>query len=242
MSANSQMLSNPGQPMTAAMHYGKTMVLYTAQESVQAVVDGAPPGPNGRLFIVEVGDPTEVPWEAGRFILDHLGYTGVVKVDELDVRNEKGKKVGVEYDVEKAHADSLEAGRVHDEARWARYISDMMDDYVSRKDGKQKAVPQPPAPMLRIMERRGYKLGDYGIKPLGFEDPVAQANQAMKAENDALRKQMADLLNRVNAMEGKDVQTQAEVDNSTGNSGTGGTGRAGRGSSGTGTGSGRKRP
>lgn len=208
MSANSQMLSNPGQPMTAAMHYGKTMVLYTAQEAVQAVVDGAPPGPNGRLFIVEVGDPTEVPWEAGRFILDHLGYTGVVKVDEIPVTNERGKKVGVEYNVEKAHADSLEAGRLHDEARWARFISDMMDDYVSRRDGKQKAVPQPPAPMQRIMERRGYKLSDYGIKPLGFEDPTVLANDAMKAENADLKARLARLEKLVG---GDNVQTEGKA-------------------------------
>lgn len=228
MSSN-VMISNPGLPMQASMHYGRTMVLYTAQEEVKCVVDGAPPGPNGRLFIVEVGDPTEVPWEAGRFILDHLGYTGVVRVDEIDVRNEKGKKTGVEYDLEKAHADSLAAGKVHDESRWARFISDMMDDYVNRRDGKQKAVPQPPAPIMRLMERRGYKLGDYRIKPIGFEDPTVVANQAMKDENEALKKQMADLLNRVQAMEGANVPKKEEGSADTGKSGRGsGTSSSGR--------------
>jgi len=224
MSSMLGMVPNPGLPMSAPMHYGKTMILYTAQEKVEAVVDGAPPGPNGRLFIVEVNDPTEVPWEAGRFILEHLAYTGVVKVDEIETRDAKGKRTGVEYDVEKAHAESLALGEQMDRVRWQRFVNDMMDDYVSRKDGKSKAVPQPPDSILRIMKRRGFKLDDYGIKPVGFEDPTA-------AENKALREQLAELSKRLTAMEGKDVQTResgngGEPDTSGGKPGTRGRRRS----------------
>src|SRR5882672_2948122 len=121
---------SPGLPMTAAMNYGKTMVLYTAGDKVEAVVDGAPIGPNGRLFVVEPLDPTEVPWEAGRFILEHLGYTGVVMVDVLETRNARGQLTGTEYDTEKAHTESEEKLLLFDQQIWQQFVSDMMEDYV----------------------------------------------------------------------------------------------------------------
>jgi hypothetical protein len=187
------LISNPGQPQTAAMHYTSSVVVYTAMEKVECVVDGAPPGPNGRLFIVEVDDPTEVPYEAARFMLEHMTHTGVVRVDEIIETDARGKRTGVRYNVEKARAESMELGRQSDEMRWQRFISDMMEDYVSRRDGKNKVVPPPPAPILRIIERRGYKLSDYGINPVGFQDPTMVANQAIKDENSLLRQQMAKL-------------------------------------------------
>jgi len=116
--------------MTAGMYYGKTMVMYTAGDRVEAVVDGAPAGPAGRLFIVEVNDPTEVPWEAGRFMLEHLGYTGVVRVDEVEVRDERGRRTGTEYDIDKAQAESAAKLLAYDQLIWQQFISDMMEDYV----------------------------------------------------------------------------------------------------------------
>ncbi len=195
---------SPGLPMTAAMHFGQIMVLYTAQDKVEAVVDGAPPGDNGRLFTVEPNEPTEVPWLAGEFILNHLAYTGVVRVNERPVLNTKGKKVGVEYDVDGAHTASLKLGKEQDAIIWQRYISDTMDDYVSRRDGKSKAVPEPPERIKRIMARRGYKLSDYGIKAQGFEDPGVVAHEQMVDENTALKRQIADLAKRLVAIEEAD--------------------------------------
>jgi hypothetical protein len=191
--ASPGLIPNPGLPMTAGMYYGKTMVMYTAGDRVECVVDGAPVGPNGRLFIVEPEDPTEVPWEAGRFMLEHLGYTGVVRVDVIETRNARGHLTGTEYDVEKAHAESVEKSRLADQTIWQQYISDMMEDYVARRDGKNKAVPPPPRRITRIIERRGYKLADYGIKPIGFEDPVDVKTREMESENKTLKAQMAEL-------------------------------------------------
>jgi len=186
-------IPSPGLPMTAAMHYTSTMVLYTALDRVETVVDGAPPGPNGRLFIIPVNKPTKVPWEAGRFILDHLGYTGVVRVKEEETVDEDGNVIGLSYDVESAREESLTKGKEHDEMRFRRFVADMMADYVSRKDGKSLAPPPPPESILRIIDRRGYKLQDYGIKPIGFEDPADLKQKAIEDENRTLKSQMADL-------------------------------------------------
>ena len=45
-------------------NYGESMVLYSAIERIAAVVDGARPGPNGRLFIIEPDKATKVSYEA----------------------------------------------------------------------------------------------------------------------------------------------------------------------------------
>lgn len=228
--ASPGMIPNPGLPMQASMYYGKTMVMYTAGDRVEAVVDGAPVGPNGRLFVVDVNDPTEVPWEAGRFMLEHLGYTGVVRVDEIDVRDEKGRRTGTEYDIEKAHAESEAKLLAYDQLIWQQFISDMMEDYVSRRDGKNKAVPPPPARINRIIQRRGYKLLDYGIKPIGFEDPNDVNARAMAEENQTLKAQVADLNSKFEAFMkmqsagiggGTNVKEEGDDDNESGGAGAG---------------------
>lgn len=198
--AISGMVPNPGLPMTAGMYYGKTMVMYTAGDRVEAVVDGAPAGPTGRLFIVEVDDPTEVPWEAGRFMLEHLGYTGVVRVDVIESRNARNQLIGTEYDIIRAKAESEEKLKMADQHIWQQFISDMMEDYVARRDGKNKAVPPPPARINKIIARRGYKLADYGIKPIGFEDPNDLKTKEMEIENKTLKAQMADLNSKMEAL------------------------------------------
>src|ERR1700728_4163360 len=86
-----------------ALKYHDYMWLYTEGERVEVVVDGAPPGPNGRLFTIEPGKATKVPHEAGRFILEHIGYTGVVRVDEKD--REDG--TGTDLDIAKAKDESM---------------------------------------------------------------------------------------------------------------------------------------
>lgn len=180
-------LANPGLPMTASMHYTSTMVLYTAMDEVRCVVDGAPPGPNGRLFIVPPNKPTKVPYIAGKFILEHLAYTGVVRVEEVE------EELGITYLVDEARESSLALGKEQDGLIWRQYISDMMDDYIARRDGKNKVPPPPPQRILNIINRRGYKLSDYGIKPLGFQDPVDVESARIKQENASMKLQLADL-------------------------------------------------
>jgi hypothetical protein len=198
--------SNPGMPATAPLHYTSTMVLYSAIDRVAAVVDGAPAGPSGRLFVVEPGRPTKVPYEAGRFILEHMAYTGVVRVEEVTTYDADGNETGIQYDVESAKADSADKSAASDEVRFRQYVSDCMEDYIARKDGKSKVPPPPSEAILRIIERRGYKLEDYGIKPLGYKDPNAEKQQKLEAENislksqfDALQAQFTAMLNKQNA-------------------------------------------
>jgi hypothetical protein len=140
-------------------------ILYSATDEVHAVVDGAPVGPMGRLYSIPVGEAVEVPDEVARFILDHLGYTGVVLVEETKT------KTGVEYGVEDAHEASLKKLEASDLMRFQTYVSACVEDYVKRS----KPVPAPPESILRIIERRGYDLRRFGIIPIGWEEPQKDA-------------------------------------------------------------------
>lgn len=190
----------PGQTVIPK-GYGESMVLYTATDKVECVVDGAPVGPMGRLFIIEPGKAKKVPFEAGRFILEHLAYTGVVRVQETETDS------GIEYDIEGAKQESLALSELMDKQRFQRYMDGVIEDFVR----KNKPVPQPDPATMRIIERRGYDLKKYGIKPIGWEDPEAMAAERVRkleAENrekdDALAKmqaQLADLATIVAGME-----------------------------------------
>ena len=149
----------PGAAVVAA-HYGEMVVLYSEAERVEVVVDGAPPQENGRLFIVEPGKPKKVPYEAARFILEHLGYTGVVKVDVIESEG------GTKYDLAKAKADSMAKLVQADDLRFKAWISGVIEDYVKRS----KPVPAPEGAILRIIERRKYDLKKYGIVPIGWAE------------------------------------------------------------------------
>lgn len=165
-------------------NYGDAMVLFTATDQVEAVVDGAKPGPRGRLFIVEPGKPVKVPYEAGRFILDHMGYTGVVRVHETET------ETGVTYDIEGAKAESLAKTESEDKRRFGVYISSAVEDFVKRN----KPVPQPDAAILRIIQRRGFDLKRFGIVPIGWEEPEKDARVTqLEAQLSALQKQIADM-------------------------------------------------
>lgn len=190
------MLSNPGLPATAALYQTSTMVLFTALDKVATVVDGAPPGKNGRLFIVEPNKPVKVPYEAGRFIIEHLGYTGVVRVNEQEKLDDEGNVIGIEYDVATARDESLAKGKEQDSIRWQRFISDMVTDFVKQS----KPVPPPPEAIVRIIERRGYRMQDYGVKPIGFQDPVDMKQAAMESENATLRTQVNDLMSKMDLL------------------------------------------
>jgi hypothetical protein len=174
--------------------FGQAMVLFTAGDRVEAVVDGAPAGPNGRLFIIEPNKAHKVPYEAGRFILEHLPYTGVVRVEETE------SDTGTTYDIEKAKQESLALLAQEDKRRFDQYVRDCVSDYIANPKGA-KPVPAPSGPILAIIKRRGYDLKSYGIVPLGWETPDKDGGvTALAAENAALKQSLADLTARVNAM------------------------------------------
>jgi hypothetical protein len=185
-----------------AKHYGEAMILYSAVNRVAAVVDGAPVGDNGRLFIIEKGKAKKLPYEAGRFILDHYGYTGVVRVDEQET------DTGTNYDMVKAKAESLALTEQQDDKRFQQYISDVVTDYLNQK----KPAPKTPAAIQEIIDRRGYDLTKYGIFPLGQKETENQEKLAkLSADNKEkddqivkLQQQMADLANTVAKMNGGD--------------------------------------
>jgi hypothetical protein len=168
---------------TLAQKYHDTMVLYTAADPVECVVDGAPPGPRGRLFVVEPGKATKVPWEAGRFILEHLGYTGVVRVEETET------DTGITYDIEKANAESLVKSEEEDQKRLGAYVEYCVKDKLENK----RPVPAPPEAILRLIKRRNFDLRKYGIVPLGFQTPEEENQEVLKAENEDLRNQLSNL-------------------------------------------------
>lgn len=182
-------------------NYGESMVLYSAIERVAAVVDGARPGPNGRLFIVEPGKAVKLSYEAGRFILDHYAYTGVVRVDEVETDD------GIIYDIEKAKKDSLALTEEQDTKRFQQYVSDVVTDYLNQK----KPAPQTPDVIKKIVERRGYDLKKYGIFPLGERESANMEKlTALEKENkekddqlSRLQQQLAALATTVANLDGK---------------------------------------
>jgi hypothetical protein len=180
----------PGQ-ITTAFRYQDYMLLYTAGDKVEAVVDGAPPGPDGRLFTIEPNKVVKVPYEAGRFILEHLAYTGVVRVNE----KQKEDGSGSEYDVATAKKESLIKFEEQDAKRWRDYVEYCITDKINQK----KAVPATPDTIKAIIARRGYRLSDYGIAPVGEVQPV-------DAGILALQKQVADLTAKLNDALGEPVK------------------------------------
>lgn len=177
----------PGQTVIPK-GYGEAVVLYS-ESGCSAVVDGAPPGPNGRNYIIPAKKPTKVPFEVGRHLLnnDQFPYLDVVKVDELET------EAGVSYDVAKAKSESMERGKQSDELAFKRYISDAVTDYVKNN----KPVPQPPDNILRIIERRGYDLKRFGITPIGWENPDKDKRVA------DLEAQVARLIEQLGGDDGK---------------------------------------
>lgn len=150
----------PGSASTA-FRYHDYMILFTEGEEVCTVVDGAPPGPDGRKFTVTPGKAIKVPYEAGRFILDHLGYTGVVRVNEIQ------GDTGTTYDIAAAKVESLAKFEKEDARRWREYVEYCITDKINNK----KAVPATPETIKRIIARRGYRLADFGISPIGEVQP-----------------------------------------------------------------------
>jgi hypothetical protein len=194
----------PGQ-LVQATHYRDYMILYTEGEPAECVVDGAPPGPNGRLFTVEPGKPVKVPWEAGRFILEHLAYTGVVRVNEVD--NPDG--TGTSYDIPTARTESLALFEREDGRRWKDYVEYCIMDKMNNK----KAVPATPDTIKRLMVRRNYRLSDYGIAPVGEIQPMDSGLATLKAENASLQvqlKEQGEKLNKLLRMLGEEDEKRVK--------------------------------
>jgi hypothetical protein len=175
----------PGQVVTA-MHLHDYMILYTEGDEVNCLVDGAPPGPMGRLFTVTPGKAVKVPWEAGRFILEHLAYTGVVRVKETDRKD----GMGTEFDIKSAKVESLALFEAEDSRRWRDYVEYCITDKINNK----RVVPATPDAIRRIIDRRGYRLGDYGISPIGEPQPVDSRIAELTAMIAALKAKLDDAL------------------------------------------------
>jgi hypothetical protein len=177
----------PGQTVIPKS-YGERMVLFTSGDPVACVVDGAPAGPNGRLFKITPGKPQQVPYEAGRFILEHMSYTGVVRVDE------KATDTGIEYDIDGAKAASLALLETMDQQIFNDYVSGVVTDYVQQK----KPVPQPASRILAIIKRRGYDLKRFGIVPIGWEEPQKDDPRVEDLQNQLaqMRAQLAQLTDK----------------------------------------------
>jgi hypothetical protein len=172
--------------------WGESMVLYSL-DGVSVVVDGAPPGPNGRLYIIPAGKPIKVPFEVGRFLLEdgRFPYTDVVRVAETE------SDTGITYDVEGAKKDALSKSELADDLAFKNYVSGAVADFVKNN----KPVPQPPEQILKIMERRGFRLEQYGISPIGWKKPEDAKVAAMAQENSALKQQMDEMRKRLDALQ-----------------------------------------
>lgn len=185
------MATLPGVPVTAS-RYHDYMILYTVGEGCSAVVDGAPPGPMGRLFTVPPHIATKVPYEAGRFLLQHKAYTGVVRVNET----EKEDGSGTLRDIDTAKAESAALLHTEDARRWRDYITYIIEDKLNNK----KVVPPTPDAILSVMERNpDFRLEHYGINIQGQAPASASGDVAeLKKLVQAQAKQIADLTATLN--------------------------------------------
>jgi hypothetical protein len=171
----------PGAVVIPA-HFGESVILYSEVERVEVVVDGAPAGPDGRLFTIEPGHPKRVPYEAARFILDHFGYTGVVRVNVVETDS------GTTNDLATARRESIEKIKMADDMRFRAWVASVVEDYIR----KNKPVPQPDDAIMRVIERRGYDLKQYGIVPVGWaEKEKADELDALRAQVKALEKKLS---------------------------------------------------
>jgi hypothetical protein len=150
---------------------GFVYTAYDGPDIVAMTVDGAPPGPLGRLFIVPPDEVTEMPEVAVRELTRHLSYYGVVEVKTIK------QKYSIDFDIPNARIESLALIEQMDKMRFEMYVNDVITDRVS----KNKIVPPPPPQIKQIMNRRGWNLEAYGIKPMGaLED---KRDEALAAAN-----------------------------------------------------------
>lgn len=166
--------------------------VYTAnREGSAMVVDGAPPGPLGRLFVIPYDEVVEVPEEVARQMTEHRAYDGVVRVGVTRTRT------GTSFEVEPAKAASLELIEKQDRIFWSRWVNDSVEDYIKRS----KPVPPPSQRILAIIKRRGWKPEDYGIVPIGWAKPGLAELQEAQKEKAELMDIIKGLSARLNALE-----------------------------------------
>ena len=58
-------------------------------------------------------------------------------------------------------------------------------------------MPQPPENILGVIQRRGYDLKKFGIKPIGWEEPEKDAQVKL------LQEQLAAMKEQISALEAK---------------------------------------
>lgn len=170
-----------------------TAILYSHSERVAAVVDGAPlEGVGGsRLFIIEPGEPTEVPMEARNFIMAYLAYTGVVEVEVTKT------KEGSTNNIDKAMKESVAKLSEFDGIRFRNWVNSVIDDYIKRN----KPVPPPTDAMLAVINRGNFDPKKFGIVPIGWEDPEKNGRIAqLETEKGLLQTQLADLASKVDLL------------------------------------------
>jgi len=184
----------PGATVIAA-RYHDYQWLYTEGEEVCQTVDGAPPGPDGRKYTVKPGKAVKVPYEVGRFFLEHLAYTGVVKVNET----EREDGTGTDLDVATAKTESLAKFEAEDQRRWREYVEYCITDKINNK----RAVPATPDSIKALIKRRGYRLADYGIAPVGEVQPRDEAMAQLQAQVAELTAKLNDALGETTPAEGK---------------------------------------
>jgi len=180
----------PGQTVIPR-GYGESMVLFS-HEGCAVVIDGAPVGKDGRLYKIPAGKAIKVPFEVGRFLLDtqSFPFLDVVRVSEEETDS------GITYDIELARAESADRRKIADDAAFNQYVQGAVEDFVKRN----KPVPQPPAHILRIMKRTGYKLEDYGIHPIGWKTVENEKLQAVSQENEQLKQDMVEMKRKLDAL------------------------------------------
>jgi len=133
----------------------------------ETTVDGAPTGPKGRVYgCTEVGRAKKVPWEAGRFLIEHCAYTGVVRVEE----SEREDGTGTDLNLTKAQEESLANFVKGDEEMWQRYL-----DYIVDRIERKMVVPPMPDSVRGVMQRRHYSLNlsDFVTNITGTRVPTA---------------------------------------------------------------------
>jgi hypothetical protein len=173
----------PGAAIVAA-HYGEDVVVYSAEERIEiSGAYGAPPGPEGFNWTIEPGKPVRIPYEAARLAREIYGESGLVEVDVREDKDKAGSVIGTRYDLDKARKESIEKLRVGDEARFKRWLSGVIEDYVKRS----KPVPPPDEAISRVIARRRYDLKKYGIVPIGWGEA------ARDTELESLKAQLAEL-------------------------------------------------
>ena len=196
------MATLPGS-IVSARGYGDYMWIITFGEPHVTVVDGARPGPRGRVYgCDEVGKAIKVPAEAGRFLVEHCGFSGVVQVEEVT----RPDGTGTDLNLRQAKEDSEAQFKKGDEDRWQQYMG-----YVMWMLEQKRIVPPPPEGIVNLMKRRGYRLKDYNIDIMGQAGQPGSGSEI--AELKALVKIQAEQMSNLQDLVRKQAEQLADLEN-----------------------------